>query len=331
MLYTKCKTDVELLLNQRNIHISQLMSLARLCDDSLLDALLSLATEHYKQNVTYGLEAAYLFQPADFNEKGWPMTTARNLQQLFDCIEELYPARGLRCESRQNEFICSWIPPPHTPAFVLHFIAAVSLINIRGQGIPNSEILKVILPEWCAPNLAQKLTVWQEHFYNSFKVTSIFLGSAFEIHLTAKALSIEFENADEIIFKFFQSRCRYSIHPNIEKYTDQNFNLLLSKIKKIMLSHLDESEHSFADVAHSLGLSIRSLERTLARHNHSLRKIKQELQCSTATELLRTGMRPKEVAGKIGFSDPTAFSRAFLKWTGEPPSSFRERMCDAQC
>lgn len=219
------------------------------------------------------------------------MTTARNLQHLFDYIEKLDPAQRLRCESRQNEFVCSWIPPPHTPAFVLHFIAAVSLINLRGQGIPNTEILKVILPEWCAPNLDSKLTFWQEHFNHSFKVKTIFLGSAFEIHLTAKALSIEFKNADEIIFKFFQSRCRYSIHPNSEKYTDQSFDLLLLKIKKIMLSHLDESEHSFADVAHSLGLSIRSLERLNRSFSAQRRRNSCEPECAPRRWQARLGSR----------------------------------------
>jgi AraC-like DNA-binding protein len=289
-----------------------------------------LAREHYKREVTYGLEAAFLFQPADFDEKGWLITTARNLQHLFDCITEIFPTLKFYSERRQDKFVCGWTPQ-QIPEFFVHFIAAASLIVLRGQGISATEITSVFLPEWSAPDKDSDMQHWQEHFHKTFQTKAYFQGSAIEIHLTAKAASVDFKTADEIMFKFFQSRCRNSNNRDAQQRENQDLDLLLAKIRTIILTHLEDSQFSFSDVADGLGLSIRSLERLLARHNHSLRKIKQDLQCSTATELLRIGMRPKQVASKIGFADPTAFSRAFLKWTGEAPSSFRERMCDAPC
>ena len=75
-------------------------------------------------------------------------------------------------------------------------------------------------------------------------------------------------------------------------------------------------------------MSVRTLERTLAREGISLRQLKQQLQRETAEEMLKMGVRAKEVASQVGFADVASFSRAFNRWTGLTPSQFRRQKKD---
>lgn len=81
------------------------------------------------------------------------------------------------------------------------------------------------------------------------------------------------------------------------------------------------------DVAHALALSTRSLNRRLAEAGTSFRAIDAQVKRELSLEYLRDGGRPiAEVARLVGFAEPSAFVRAFKRWTGEPPSAVRERL-----
>jgi AraC-like DNA-binding protein len=81
------------------------------------------------------------------------------------------------------------------------------------------------------------------------------------------------------------------------------------------------------DVAAALHLSVRSLHRQLALEGASLQRIKDEVRCRRALELLgRTALPIKQVAAEVGFGDEKSFSRAFKGWTGESPGEHRERI-----
>ncbi len=49
-----------------------------------------------------------------------------------------------------------------------------------------------------------------------------------------------------------------------------------------------------------------------------------------AIELLREGcLSIAEIAEQTGFQEPSAFHRAFKKWTGHSPGSYRSRLAGA--
>ncbi len=80
-----------------------------------------------------------------------------------------------------------------------------------------------------------------------------------------------------------------------------------------------------AEVAASLNLSERTLRRQLAQAGLSYRQLVDEGRKSLAFELMSRRHRPvAEVAAATGFSDPRAFTRAFKRWTGLPPSQIRD-------
>jgi AraC-like DNA-binding protein len=79
------------------------------------------------------------------------------------------------------------------------------------------------------------------------------------------------------------------------------------------------------EVAAALAMSARSLRRELIAEGTSFRRIVNEALIDFASELLRAGARIDEIATRLGYSDNSAFSRAFKHSTGVNPSAYAER------
>jgi AraC-like DNA-binding protein len=80
-----------------------------------------------------------------------------------------------------------------------------------------------------------------------------------------------------------------------------------------------------ARVARDLGLSTRSLRRRLADDGVSYKALVQSVLEIRATELLSDPNRTiQQAAAEMGFSDPSAFQRAFKRWKGMTPGQFKD-------
>ena len=82
---------------------------------------------------------------------------------------------------------------------------------------------------------------------------------------------------------------------------------------------------SAADIARRLGMVRRSLERHLSDEGTTFREISRVMQLQASQRLLTTGASVSDVAKALGFSEISAFTRAFRRWSGETPSSWKLR------
>lgn len=79
-------------------------------------------------------------------------------------------------------------------------------------------------------------------------------------------------------------------------------------------------------VAGAMGLSVRKLQRELERSGKSFRELVEETKHALAMHLLIKSDRSiKEISYMLGFSEPSAFSRAASKWFGASPRELRAR------
>lgn len=72
-------------------------------------------------------------------------------------------------------------------------------------------------------------------------------------------------------------------------------------------------------LARRLALGERTLRRRLGREGLSMRTLVDGVRLERARAMLAAGSSVKETAFALGFSEPSAFSRAYKRWTGGAP------------
>lgn len=96
-----------------------------------------------------------------------------------------------------------------------------------------------------------------------------------------------------------------------------------AQVRSQLLAHPEENV-SMAQVAARLHMDPRTLRRRLAAEGTSFRALRAEIHQTLAIELLGTvGLTVAQVAQRLGYADPAAFTHAFTRWTGTPPSAYR--------
>ncbi|XXX73414.1 AraC family transcriptional regulator ligand-binding domain-containing protein [Sorangium sp. So ce134] len=83
---------------------------------------------------------------------------------------------------------------------------------------------------------------------------------------------------------------------------------------------LDTGDPSLTRVGESFGVSARTLQRRLSAARVSHRDLLQELRLERARRALG-GVQAKAVSHELGYSSPSAFHRAFKRWTGVTPGA----------
>ena len=100
---------------------------------------------------------------------------------------------------------------------------------------------------------------------------------------------------------------------------------IVESIKQAIRPHIGEQQLSGEKVAKICGLNYRILMRLLAFEGTNLTKLSNDLKCEIAVEALaKKEASISEIAGQLGYSDSTSFTRAFKKWTGYSPTKYRE-------
>lgn len=121
-----------------------------------------------------------------------------------------------------------------------------------------------------------------------------------------------------------------SISAFFDAYLDQEVAVLPAneeieqRVRPLILRALSQGVPSIADVASHLGLSARTLQRRLAAQGRAFQDLVDETRQELAVRLLlRTDYALAEVAFLTGFAEQSTFTRAFKRWRGETPASFR--------
>lgn len=102
-----------------------------------------------------------------------------------------------------------------------------------------------------------------------------------------------------------------------------------SKFSKLQTAIAKNAEHGTFDpgsAASAAGMSLRSAQRIAAERNVSIVELINNVRSNMAKELLlKPGVTTEMVGGVLGYSDARAFRRAFKRWTGFTPSSYRSK------
>ncbi len=138
------------------------------------------------------------------------------------------------------------------------------------------------------------------------------------LRLSAEDLARPNRLGDEGLTRFFENHLegemeKLGARPSVE-----------ARLRQALVDSLSEGVPRIATMAEGLGLSTRSLQRSLARQGFSYQALVDDTRRQLACGLLReSGYGLNEIAFMAGFSDQSAFTRAFRRWEGRTPRSYR--------
>lgn len=101
---------------------------------------------------------------------------------------------------------------------------------------------------------------------------------------------------------------------------------LLARIRQFVLSELPNGVPSLKAVCDLVGQNERTFQRSLAKMGLNFQDVVDELRMNLALEYIRNDYNFLDIAMMLGYSEQSAFHRAFKRWTGMPPSRYKKTM-----
>jgi AraC-like DNA-binding protein len=111
----------------------------------------------------------------------------------------------------------------------------------------------------------------------------------------------------------------------IEYLAELDQDHITQKVKAIIIDHLPSGNVTDEGVARALHMSSRKLQRQLQSAGTTFNTLLNEIRQDLAKQYVRDqDISMTEIAFLLGFSESSAFSRAFKRWTGVSPSAYRK-------
>lgn len=125
---------------------------------------------------------------------------------------------------------------------------------------------------------------------------------------------------DESIARFFDQ------HLELQLNSLKGDTELQQQVRRAVANVLSEGVPKLSRIASELKMGARTLQRRLSEQGYSFQTIVDMAQKDLAQRLLReTDYSLAEVAFLTGFAEQSGFTRAFKRWAGQTPRSYRLR------
>ena len=158
-------------------------------------------------------------------------------------------------------------------------------------------------------------------FRNLCRTHVEYRGRAKALDFSRASLARSNRFASDAMHRHFRDQCEKAV---LALARDEKREL--AEVKRTILALLPSANADASSVSKALAMSRRTLHRRLADHGTSFRAQLAVVRKTRAVELLESRSSLCEIAFDLGFSDASAFSRAFRQWFGEPPRTMRARL-----
>ncbi len=150
-----------------------------------------------------------------------------------------------------------------------------------------------------------------------------------EIHLSTSALELPLLGADPSVVAFFETYIEKLLGTDRRAPTSPtaapaaSIATVAGQVQAVLARNLRGDVPTLEAVATNLGISGRTLRRRLTVEETSFQRLVDETRFACARQHLEEGqLSVAEVAFLLGFSEPSAFHRAFKRWAGVTPQMY---------
>jgi AraC-like DNA-binding protein len=156
----------------------------------------------------------------------------------------------------------------------------------------------------------------QEPYRRHFRAPVRFNQESASIALPGQDLKRPVAGADPMM--------RALLEEKIRQLKDAQGSAFSDDIRRLLRMRLTSNHCSADDIAHLLTMHRRTLSRRLKGSGMGYRAITNEIRFEIARQLLQDTQVPlAQIAAALGYSEASAFTRAFRRWSGQTPTAWR--------
>jgi AraC-like DNA-binding protein len=140
-----------------------------------------------------------------------------------------------------------------------------------------------------------------------------------QLVLPAAALAIGLRSADPQLLAILTRAAGDLAAKGVEAPT------VTAQVARALRDELRSDRSTIEHAAKRLGLTPRSLQRRLKDEGTAFQVVREDVRRQLAERYLADRLSLAEISFLLGFSEPSAFFRAFKRWTGLTPLEARRR------
>jgi AraC-like DNA-binding protein len=267
-----------------------------------------------------GLAVGRLITPAHLGVLGYMVLHCAHLAQALARMERyhrlVYDVNPARWRSRGEDVLVEWGTERGRPGQLVDETGVAAMVQFTRDITRNEPELREV---WFVNPAPARLEPYETFFgcpvhFEQPCTRLRFAGEVLAAPLRrpdAKLLALLDEQAEALLTRFLEDRPEGD--PG-ELWRRQ------------LVTLLRQGEASLGALARVNHVSTRTLQRRLAQAGTSFQALLDETRRALAFDYLRDGrLEMAEIAQLLGFSEQSAFTRAFRNWTGDTPGRWRQR------
>jgi AraC-like DNA-binding protein len=268
-------------------------------------------------DVNFGLHLADHLELTSIGTYGYLLLNAPTLGEFLELAARYYPlieqagALALSTSGAVSHYRYTFtkparLDPRHLNEWTIGYFAKFMRSKIHESWTPRSASFANAKPD----DLDELRGIFGDELEFDAKVTGIDFDSAM--------LELPITSADPILLRII---CRHADDLIQELGTKRPFRAL---VRLMIMEGLEHDEAKAESIARKLNMSLSSFKRRMQEDHLDFRKLREGIVKDLSEHALtETSLPLKHIALKMGYSELSAFTRAFTRLTHMPPLAYR--------
>lgn len=270
-----------------------------------------------------GLKSAEFVQPGSYNVLGYIVMSCAT---VGDALEKIAPYERLvgdmgttRIDPHPDSTSVIWhchYPHPRVRPHMIANVLASWVSYCRWLANHSSATPREVTFEFALPEGTR-----QADFERVFGCPVAFSQTRSAVIIPQRVLAIPLRQPDNTLRETLEAHARERMN---RLSTDESLSTR-AQVKLALRQALQQGAPRQEQIADTLGITTRTLQRRLGEEDTSFQNLLDEVRLEQARQALANGQESiADIAERLGYAETRSFLRRFKQWTGTTPGEFRE-------
>ncbi|MCO8072871.1 AraC family transcriptional regulator [Acinetobacter lwoffii] len=272
------------------------------------------------QRPALGLEIAQLVEAKHLGIIGYLALSSETLDEAFmryhDYHRLIYDGGPLQLQWQGDYLSIGWVEVPfHLNTQLTDEIAIALMTEFVKANVQNPHVVQLYEVHF-QHAMPKNIVLYEQYF--GCKVR--FSQARNQVLMHVSELSRPLKQGDQTLQKLLMQQAKALL----EKFPYST--LVDQQLQQAILIGLQKNLFQIKHIAEQMNFSVRQLQRHLQKQGKTYQQCMQEIRCMLAMQYLKDPhLSLQETAMLLGYSEQSAFQRAFKQWTQLTPQQWRQQ------